>query len=167
MSHCLIVFLFKLCSFVILSLVVFSWYCPITHCENMVSLTDIQTSNSQIATTLPPGLVTVFVGGTSGIGEITLKKFAKYTPQPRAYIVGRSQNAAERIIAECRMLNPEGEYTFIKEDVSLMRNVDKVCNEIKSKEKAVNLLFMSAGFPSIDGAGQASSPSHSKQAILI
>ena len=133
----------------------------------MVSLTDIQTSNSQIAITLPPGLVAVFVGGTSGIGEITLKKFARYTRQPCAYIVGRSQNAAERIIAECRMLNPEGEYTFIKEDVSLMRNVDTVCNEIKSKEKAVNLLFMSAGFPSIDGTGQASSPSHSKQAILI
>ncbi len=120
----------------------------------MVYLTDIQTSNSQIATTFPPGLVAVFVGGTSGIGEITLKKFAEYTRYPRAYIVGRSQNAAERIIAECRILNPEGEYIFIKADVSLMRNVDKVCDEIKSKEKAVNLLFMSAGFPSIDGAGQ-------------
>ncbi|KAH7393481.1 hypothetical protein BKA64DRAFT_755648 [Cadophora sp. MPI-SDFR-AT-0126] len=118
----------------------------------MVSLTDVQASNSQISTSLPPGLVAVFVGGTSGIGEITLKKFAKYARQPRAYIVGRSQNAAERIIAECRILNPDGEYIFIKADVSLIKNVDKVCEEIKAKEKAVNLLFLSAGFPSLDGA---------------
>ncbi|PVH81641.1 hypothetical protein DL98DRAFT_623718 [Cadophora sp. DSE1049] len=118
----------------------------------MVFLTDVQASNTQISTSLPSGLVAVFVGGTSGIGEITLKKFAKYTRQPRAYIVGRSQSAAERIIAECRTLNPDGAYIFIKADVSLMKNVDKVCDEIKAKEKVVNLLFMSAGFPSIDGA---------------
>ncbi|KAH6715583.1 hypothetical protein BKA61DRAFT_632230 [Leptodontidium sp. MPI-SDFR-AT-0119] len=118
----------------------------------MVSLTDIQASNSQISTALPPGLVAIFVGGTSGIGEITVKKFAKYSRQPRAYIVGRSQSAAERIIAECRILNPEGEYIFIKADVSLMKVVDEVCETIKAKEKFVNLLFLSAGFPSIDGA---------------
>ncbi|KAK0099746.1 hypothetical protein ONS95_013361 [Cadophora gregata] len=118
----------------------------------MVSLTDVQASNSRISTSLPPGLVAVFVGGTSGIGEITLKTFARYTNQPRAYIVGRSETAAERIIAECRVINSEGEYVFIKADVSLMKNVDKVCDEIKAKEKAVNLLFLSAGFPSLDGA---------------
>ncbi|KAH7321817.1 hypothetical protein BKA65DRAFT_568669 [Rhexocercosporidium sp. MPI-PUGE-AT-0058] len=117
----------------------------------MVSLTDVLASNSQISTALPPGLVAVFVGGTSGIGEITLKKFAKYSRRPRAYIVGRSQDAAERIIAECRILNPEGQYIFIKADVSLMKNVDEVCETIKAKEKFINLLFLSAGFPSIDG----------------
>ncbi|KAG4440942.1 hypothetical protein IFR05_003571 [Cadophora sp. M221] len=118
----------------------------------MVSLADIQASNSQISTVLPPVLVAIFIGGTSGIGKITLKKFAKYSLQPRAYIVGRSQSAAERIIAECRMLNPEGEYIFIKADVSLMKVVDEVCETIKAQEKFVNLLFLSAGFPSIDGA---------------
>ncbi|KAL2068063.1 hypothetical protein VTL71DRAFT_16161 [Oculimacula yallundae] len=118
----------------------------------MVLLSDIQASNSQISTLLPPGLVAIFVGGTSGIGEITLKKFAKHTLQPRIYIIGRSTSAAERIIAECRIRNPEGEYIFMRSDVSLMKNVDEVCNTIKAKEKTVNLLFLSAGFPSIDGA---------------
>lgn len=120
----------------------------------MVTLASVLASNSQISTSLPAGLVAIFVGGTSGIGEITLKKFAKNTRQPRAYIVGRSQNAAERIIAECRRLNPEGEYIFIQADVSLMENVDEVCEMIKAREKNVNLLFLSAGFPSIDGAGK-------------
>jgi NAD(P)-dependent dehydrogenase (short-subunit alcohol dehydrogenase family) len=115
----------------------------------MVSLSNIQLSNSLISSTLPR-LVAVFVGGTSGIGEITLKKFAKHSHQSRAYFVGRSQDAADRIVAECKALNPQGEYIFIKADVSLIRVVDKVCEEIMAKEKALNILFLSAGVPSMD-----------------
>jgi NADP-dependent 3-hydroxy acid dehydrogenase YdfG len=115
----------------------------------MVSLSNVQLSNSLISSTLTR-LVAVFVGATSGIGEITLKKFAKHSRQPRAYFVGRSQNAADRIVAECKALNPQGEYIFIKADVSLIRVVDKVCEQIKAKEKALNILFLSAGVPSMD-----------------
>jgi NADP-dependent 3-hydroxy acid dehydrogenase YdfG len=56
----------------------------------MVSLKDVQLSNSRIASELPSHLVAVFVGATSGIGEASLKKFAKYACQPRIYFVGRS-----------------------------------------------------------------------------
>jgi NADP-dependent 3-hydroxy acid dehydrogenase YdfG len=120
----------------------------------MVSLTNVQLSNSLISSTLPR-LVAVFVGGTSGIGEITLKKFAKYSRQPRAYIVGRSQDAANRIVAECKALNPEGEYIFRKADVSLIRVVDEVCKEIKAKEETINILFLSAGVAVMDRSGMA------------
>ncbi|CAG7938658.1 unnamed protein product [Penicillium olsonii] len=109
----------------------------------MVSLTDVQASNANIATALPAGLVAVFVGATNGIGEATVKEFARSTHSPHAYLVGRSQEAAARIIAECRQLNPVGEFIFIQADVSLMRNVDEVCHEIKSKERAIDLLFLS------------------------
>lgn len=111
----------------------------------MVSLPDVQSSNAQIAITLPAGLVAVFVGATNGIGEAALKEFARSARSPRAYFVGRSQDAAARITAECRQLNPEGEFTFIKSDVSLIRNVDAVCREIQSKEKTINILFLSCG----------------------
>ena len=111
----------------------------------MVSLSDVQSSNSRIASALPPGLVAVFVGATSGIGETTLKQFAKHTRQSRIYFVGRSQEAGDRIAAECKALNSEGEYIFIKADISLIRTVDNVCRDIKSKETAVNLLFLSTG----------------------
>ena len=119
----------------------------------MVSLSSVYSSNSLISSTLPPGLVAVFVGATSGIGEITLKKFAKYSCQPRAYFIGRSQGAADRIVAECKALNPAGEYLFIKADVSLICVVDEVCKEIKAKEKVLNILFLSAGVPSMDRSG--------------
>ena len=120
----------------------------------MVTLSQVQSSNSLISSTLPPNLVAVFVGATSGIGETTLKQFAKHARQPRAYFVGRSQDAGDRIIAECRMLNSEGEYIFVKADVSLIRVVDKVCEEIKAKEKAINILFLSAGAAVFDRRGK-------------
>ena len=111
----------------------------------MVALVDVQSSNARIASALPPGLVAVFVGATSGVGEMTLKQFAKHTRRPRVYFVGRSQEAGDRIAAECEALNGEGEYVFIKADASLIRTVDDVCRDIKGKEKAVNLLFLSTG----------------------
>lgn len=111
----------------------------------MVSLDNVLSSNGRIATALPPGLVAVFIGATNGIGETTVKQFAKHARQPRVYLVGRSQEAGDRIAAECKALNAEGEYIFIKGDTSLIRNVDDICRDIKSKEKSVNLLFLSMG----------------------
>lgn len=119
----------------------------------MVTLSHVQSSNSLISSTLPPHLVAVFVGATSGIGEATLKQFAKHASRPRAYFVGRSQDAGDRIAAECKALNVEGEYIFVKADVSLIRVVDEVCDGIKAKEKAVNILFLSAGVPTLDRRG--------------
>ena len=121
----------------------------------MVPLPLVQSSNHLIPSTLPPCLIAVFVGATSGIGEATLKQFAKYTIQPRAYFLGQSQDAGDRIAAECKALNPNGEYIFIRADVSLIRVVDKVCKGIKAKEKAINILFLSAGLPSMDRRGES------------
>ena len=111
----------------------------------MVSLTEVQSSNSHIASALPPGLVAVFVGATSGIGETSLKQFAKHACRPRVYFLGRSQEAGDRIAAECKTLNADGEYIFIKADLSLIRTVDEICRDIKSKEKVINLLFLTTG----------------------
>lgn len=115
------------------------------HKHDMVSLEIMRASNAQISAKLPPGLVAVFVGATNGIGENTIKQFAKYTTRPRVYFIGRSLEAAKRIKAECEAVNPQGEYIFIQKDTSLIRNVDQVCNEIKSKENTINLLFMTTG----------------------
>lgn len=111
----------------------------------MVSLTAMRASNARIATDLPPGLVGVFIGATSGIGENSLKAFAKHASKPRAYFVGRSQAAGDRILSELKAINPEGSYVFRKADVSLIKVVDEVCQEIKAKEKAINILFLSPG----------------------
>jgi len=111
----------------------------------MPSLSEILSSNARIETSLPSGLVAVFVGATNGVGETTLRQFAKHAKAPRVYFLGRSQEAGNRIEKEMKMLNPRGEFKFIKADLSLIRNVDDVCKDIKSKENAINLLFMTQG----------------------
>ena len=74
-----------------------------------------------------------------------MKQFAKHTRNPKIYFVGRGQADADRVIGECKALNAEGSYEFIKADTSLLKNVDEVCREIKRKVKVVNLLFMTTG----------------------
>ncbi|KAJ0116824.1 hypothetical protein J7T55_009975 [Diaporthe amygdali] len=111
----------------------------------MVALDKVQQSNAQIATTYPAGLVAVFAGATAGIGETSLREFARHTAKPRIYIVGRSKEACDRLEADLREVNPEGQYTFIRSDVSLLRNVDDVCKQIREKESEINVLFMSQG----------------------
>ena len=45
---------------------------------------------------------------------------------------------------------------FIKADVSLIHVVDDICEEIKAKEKAINILFLSAGVAIMDRRGNNS-----------
>ncbi|SPQ24016.1 19460085-89d4-48b6-a52a-c20ba3e10e4d [Thermothielavioides terrestris] len=111
----------------------------------MVSLEQIRASNARIPECLPAGMVVVFAGGTSGIGETTMRQFAKHAVQPRIYFVGRSEKAAARLTAELTTLNPAGKYRFIKADLSLLQNVDDVCREIKTEESRINLLFLTTG----------------------
>ncbi|KLO85987.1 uncharacterized protein LW93_14610 [Fusarium fujikuroi] len=121
----------------------------------MVSLSQAQQTNASAASKLPAGLVAVFAGATAGIGETALKAFAKYTTQPKIYYIGRSQEAGDRLQIELKELNPEGEYVFIKKDMSLLKNVDEVCRDIKSKETVLNVLFLSQGTLRI-GVGKSS-----------
>ncbi|KAE8165479.1 hypothetical protein BDV40DRAFT_309236 [Aspergillus tamarii] len=92
-----------------------------------------------------PGLVGVFVGGTSGIGESTAREFVRYATSPRVYLIGRSQESARRIQSEFQELNPSSDVRFIKADVSQLRSVDDVCQQIKAQESKINLLFLSVG----------------------
>jgi hypothetical protein len=111
----------------------------------MVSYTEVRAANAQLKSSLPSGPVAVFVGGTSGIGAYTAQAFAKHTVSPQVYIIGRSQDSADRILADLTELNSSGTYAFIRADVSLIRNVDEVCQQINSKEESINFLCLSQG----------------------
>lgn len=100
------------------------------------------------------------VGGTSGIGESTARAFVKHASSPRVYLVGRSETRASKIIEELRALNPDGQISFIKSDVSRLQDVDQACKEIQSKEDKINLLVLSAGILTMKG--RDGSPPHSR-----
>jgi NADP-dependent 3-hydroxy acid dehydrogenase YdfG len=87
----------------------------------------------------------IAVGGTSGIGEFTLKAFVQNTISPRVYLVGRNETAADRIIKECEVLNKEGKVEFFKADVRELGDVDRVCKEVEKRETKINLVFQTQG----------------------
>ncbi|KAF2867282.1 hypothetical protein BDV95DRAFT_598381 [Massariosphaeria phaeospora] len=119
----------------------------------MVSLSAVRTHNSSLKY-FSPGLVAVFVGGTSGIGFATAREFVRSTNSPHVYLVGRNPTEASRIIDELQQINPSSKLDFIKSDVSLLRNVDEVCKEIKEKENKINLLFMTVGYLTFQGRNE-------------
>jgi NAD(P)-dependent dehydrogenase (short-subunit alcohol dehydrogenase family) len=121
----------------------------------MVSLDIIRKANSSLRARLPKP-VALFVGGTSGIGRSTLRQLALDTEAPTAYIVGRNENNAKPLLKELHQLNPLGSYNFIEADVSLISNVDKACESIKQREKALDLLFMTPGGLSLVGRRETS-----------
>lgn len=115
----------------------------------MVALPLVYESNSHLKSLSNP--VAVFVGATQGIGLSTLQQYATLTNAPKIYIVGRSEPVGVRIIDDLKARNAEGNYVFLQGQVSLLESVDEVCRDIKSKEKRLDLLFMSPGFLSLAG----------------
>lgn len=116
----------------------------------MVKLSLVQASNANIKATFPSPTA-LFVGATSGIGESALKSFVKDSEKPTIYLVGRSQSAAAGIIEVLKTSNAGGTYNYIQSDVSLLANVDTVCDQIKSKEKKLDLIVLSPGFLTFEG----------------
>ncbi|KAJ5312121.1 hypothetical protein PENANT_c011G08797 [Penicillium antarcticum] len=92
-----------------------------------------------------PEIVALFVGGTSGIGKHTAIKLAGAVMKPTIYIVGRNEAAGAQVVAAMEKANPNGSYGFKAVDVSNLRNVDKACEELKTRFEGLDLLFLSAG----------------------
>ncbi|KAG2009921.1 hypothetical protein CC2G_012792 [Coprinopsis cinerea AmutBmut pab1-1] len=121
----------------------------------MPSWSTVTTSNAAYA----PSYLPVFVvfGGTSGIGEAMVKAVARYT-KGRAHIVviGRNEAAANAIIAALPKPSEQAvaegaRYEFLACDVNLMKNIDKLAEQLKSKLSKINFLTLSAGVFSLDG----------------
>ncbi|GAB7349561.1 hypothetical protein MBLNU459_g0256t1 [Dothideomycetes sp. NU459] len=116
----------------------------------MVNLQTVQAHNFALKS-LAPGLVAVFVGGTSGIALSTALAFARHASAPKIYLIGRSQSAADTAIATMKSVNSSAQPVFCQTDISLLKNVDHVCAEIAAKEKMLNLLFMTPGYMTLKG----------------
>lgn len=115
----------------------------------MVAITEIRRSNATLKSRAP--IVAVFIGATSGIGLSTLTQLAIHTTSPKVYIVGRSFSAFSPQLDNLKSLNPDATFEFIEAQVSLLEEIDKVCDEIRSKENKIDLLWLSMGALSLNG----------------
>lgn len=116
----------------------------------MVSMKEVRLSNDAFKNG-PAGLTALFVGATSGIGASAVKQFALHVKAPTVYLVGRSQAKAAPLLDELKSLNPQASFIFIEAEVSLLKEVDKVCDEILAKEQKLDLLWVSQGLLSFSG----------------
>ncbi|KAH7137308.1 hypothetical protein B0J13DRAFT_559456 [Dactylonectria estremocensis] len=113
----------------------------------MVSHTEILESNGLINDATAPR-VSVFVGGTSGIGRLTIRALVTTGASMRIFLVGResSHEQASVFIEEMQVLNPKAEIVWTQGEASLLAETKRVCEVISARERHVDLLFLSAGY---------------------
>ncbi|KEY73929.1 hypothetical protein S7711_07771 [Stachybotrys chartarum IBT 7711] len=113
----------------------------------MVAYKQIVASNALINDATAPR-VSVFVGGTSGIGRMTLQALVTTGTNMRIYLIGRksSEQRMQAFIADLYVVNPKVEIIWITAEVSLLAETKRVCEIIKGKESTVDLLFITAGY---------------------
>ncbi|KAI1103225.1 NAD(P)-binding protein [Jackrogersella minutella] len=109
----------------------------------MVKLSTVRAANAAFAEKTTKPFVAVVAGGTAGIGEAAVRELAatfagRGGPGGSAvhvHIVGRNQQAADKIIEDCSAVCPGGVFQFHKGDLSLLREVDRVCAGITQFEQ--------------------------------
>ncbi|KAG2174741.1 hypothetical protein INT43_005799 [Umbelopsis isabellina] len=113
----------------------------------MVSYKDILASNALINDATAPR-VSVFVGGTSGIGKFTIKALVTTGATMKVYLVGRksSEERMHAFIQELHAINSKAEVIWTEGEISLLAETQRVCEIIKSKESRIDLLFLTAGY---------------------
>lgn len=123
----------------------------------MVAYTDIEASNALVNDDTAPR-VAVFVGGTSGVGQYTIKALVTTGASVRIYIIGR-KSAEERtkaFINELQVLNPRADLIWLEGEVSLLAETKRVCETIKGKERHIDLLFLTTGYTPFGGRSETS-----------
>lgn len=115
------------------------------------SLAAIRSSNAAHA--LPQSPVAIFVGGTSGIGRSMAEAFARYTKgSAHIVLIGRNLTSAESVLASLPKSNAsDAQFTheFMQCDVTLMKNVDTLTQQLLQRYPTINFLVMSPGFLSM------------------
>jgi NADP-dependent 3-hydroxy acid dehydrogenase YdfG len=118
----------------------------------MVNLSTITTNNDALRNSSARH-VAVFVGGTAGIGKLTLAEMSDLGMNLKVYVIGRkSSYAAFKAHSDALCAkNPDTEIVWIEGEVSLLAEVKRVCGEIKKREERVDLLFMTTGYAPFGG----------------
>lgn len=117
----------------------------------MVQLSKVHEINASL---VQRPLVAVIAGGTSGIGEYILHALTRAHGSGgkglRVYIVGRNTQKGEERVAESRQRCPDGDFRFVRADLSLLREVDAACSDILAQEAKeengrIDMLYMTQG----------------------
>ncbi|KAF2166118.1 hypothetical protein M409DRAFT_23846 [Zasmidium cellare ATCC 36951] len=113
----------------------------------MTTVQQIVASNGQLHE-IHESITAVFTGATHGIGLETLKAFLRYISKPKAILVGRNRQRFAPELEALRQLNQDAEISFLEAELSLISEVDRICETIKQRTptNSISLLCMSQGY---------------------
>jgi len=113
----------------------------------MPSHPEILASNALLNDATAPR-VAVFVGGTSGIGKLTLHALVATGASTRIYLVGRASSLSrtQPFIDSLHVLNPRATVIWTEAEYSLLSETRRISHEILAKEPRIDLLFLTAGY---------------------
>ncbi|KAK7455424.1 hypothetical protein Landi51_02628 [Colletotrichum acutatum] len=113
----------------------------------MVTRAQVQNSNSHLTSQTAPQTA-VFLGGTSGIGKLTLIELVSLGFPIRVYIAGRkaTEPAMRPVLEDLRRKNPRAELIWVESEVSLLVETRRVCEVVKEKETNLDFLCLTAGY---------------------
>lgn len=110
----------------------------------MVSLSEIRASNAQIAKDTAPHTA-VFTGATDGIGKATLIRLVSTNLPMKIYVIGRNGEKHKQFLDGLRKSNTRVDIVWLEGQISLLAETKRVCDEIRSRQTSLDILFMSAG----------------------
>lgn len=123
----------------------------------MVSQAQIDESNARIKDSIT-SRIAVFVGGTSGIGQYTIRALVATGITVKIYLVGRksSEERTRAFIQELNAINPKAEIIWTEGDITLLAETKRICQVINSVETRIDILFMTAGYAPFGGRVETS-----------
>jgi NAD(P)-dependent dehydrogenase (short-subunit alcohol dehydrogenase family) len=118
----------------------------------MVPISGLSSANAALKANVE-ALTAVFIGATSGIGLATLQAFAKHFLKLTAIVVGRSQAKFQAELENLKQINSNGEFIFLQSVIALIKDIDAVCETIKSRldGRKIDIVFTSQGYISFNG----------------
>lgn len=121
----------------------------------MVAYSEIAASNALINDANAPR-VSVFLGGTAGIGKLTIEALVGTGASVKIYLVGRksSEQRMQAFIQSMHAINPRAQIVWTEGEISLLADIKRVCDEIKRQERHVDLLFLTAGYAPFGGRAE-------------
>lgn len=120
----------------------------------MPSITDTRAANAAFQPSYVP--VMVVTGGTAGIGQAMAETLAKHL-QGRVHIVivGRNKKAAEAIISSLpKSQHADSTYEFYQCDLTLMKNVHAMAEDLNNRLPKVNFLVHCAAVVGVGGRAE-------------
>ncbi|KAK1980238.1 hypothetical protein LZ30DRAFT_723866 [Colletotrichum cereale] len=127
--------------------------------KSMVAIAQVRQSNAKLTAETVPRTA-VFVGGTSGIGRLTLTELVSLGLSVKAYVVGRkaTEAATRPLLEDLRRRNPSAELVWVEGEVSLLSETKRICEWIKARESRLDFLCLTAGYAPFGGRNKKQTP---------